>query len=128
MPLKAKRPTKAKSVFKDGDYFEDEPQGPQPEFDLRRYRMKDTRIVGRLQLKMKLANEELDVDAVDETMDGLCEHLIKFVTSVPDEWLAEGRPDELDWNDPESLEWLGHGRFSELIVAMGNAQPNRQKK
>lgn len=131
MPPKAKRPenakrlTKANDDFRDDAYFEEEPQ---PVFDLKRYRMKDTRIIGRLQLRMQAATNENDVYLVDEQMDRLCEHLCRFVVSVPEEWLAEGHPAELDWNDAESFDWLGHGRFSELIVAMANAQPNRQKK
>ena len=111
----------------DDDYFEEEAQ---PVFNLRKYRMKDTRIIQRMQIEMQKATNDCDLELYDDVMERFYKYLVRFVVSVPDEWMAADHEivDLSDWNDPEYFEWLGHGRFAELIVAMAEAQPKRQKK
>lgn len=109
------------------DYFEEEPE---PVFDLRRYRMKDTRIIQRMQIEMQKATNDCDLDLYDDVMMRLYKYLLRFVVSVPDEWMAEGHPvtDLSNWDDPEYFDWMGSGRFAMLIQFMAEAQPKRQKK
>ena len=102
--------------------------GPQPEFNLRKYRMKDDRMIQRLRIRLAKAIEDNDEDGYDEATDSICEYMARFIVSVPAEWTVDEAPDNLDFNDIESFDWLAGGRFIDLAQAMNDAQSDRQKK
>ncbi|GIL09273.1 MAG: hypothetical protein BroJett033_7840 [Chloroflexota bacterium] len=39
----------------------------------------------------------------------------EVLVSVPDGWLVKGAPAELDWSDPESLDWIRADKYQQLL-------------
>jgi len=67
---------------------------------------------GRIEAADRIFQLEDERDAL------LCEVL----EYVPGEWLVEGAPDNLDWHDVESLDWVQAGKFDELLQMVGSAR------
>ena len=67
---------------------------------------------GRIEAADRIFQLEDERDAL------LCEVL----EYVPADWLVEGAPDNLDWHDVESLDWVQAGKFDELLQTVGSAR------
>ena len=67
---------------------------------------------GRIEAAGRIFQLEDERDAL------LCEVL----EYVPADWLVEGAPDNLDWHDVESLDWVQAGKFDELLQMVGSAR------
>jgi hypothetical protein len=46
--------------------------------------------------------------------------LCQVLVNVPRKWVHEDAPNDLDWNDPESLDWILEEKFPEVINAVAN--------
>lgn len=46
--------------------------------------------------------------------------LADVLVSVPREWLVPDAPQNLDWSNPESLNWLQEIYYSDLLTALTN--------
>ena len=72
-----------------------------------------------------LGNRE-DFDRVMEQLDAITlaneRNLCSVLVSVPRGWLVDSAPEEIDWSDPESLNWVVGPRFNDLMAAMRTAQ------
>ena len=77
-------------------------------------------------MKERAIAAETVADADEET-DVL---LTKVIVSVSRQWLLEDAPKDLDWSDPDSIEWVREDRYGELIkeVMMQRNDLRDQKK
>lgn len=55
------------------------------------------------------------MDAMEQYADEQQALIAQVLVSVPDSWLSSGAPDDLDYSDPESLDWLMPDRYAELL-------------
>lgn len=69
----------------------------------------------------KLVKQE-DVEAalalLDEAADEQEALIAEVLVSVPREWLATSAPDEIDWHDPKSLDWVRPDYYGELLAIL----------
>ena len=56
-------------------------------------------------------------DRVIEERDKL---IAQVLVDVPRSWLVSDAPGNLDWSDPESLDWLVLDRYNEVVQAINN--------
>lgn len=68
--------------------------------------------------------ETVELTETINTQSELQEAMIcEVLVSVPDRWIAAGAPDDLDWSDAESLDWLKNDQvYGELLAAMQEAR------
>ena len=98
-----------------------------PVFDLKNRSWADELDLQRLQIHKSTAEQDYDLDELDYIEEQINKHIIQYVVSVPDEWLADGHPPQIDWNEPGSLDWLAGGRFLDLVIAMGDVPETDEK-
>jgi hypothetical protein len=67
--------------------------------------------------------ETLDIQDPDEweeeydsLWDQIQEHLSKVIVSIPQEWLVSDAPEDLDWSDGTSIDWIRSDKISDLIA------------
>jgi len=48
--------------------------------------------------------------------------LIQVLEYVPMDWLVDGAPDDLTWDDVDDLDWLRADRFDELVQLAGSSR------
>lgn len=48
--------------------------------------------------------------------------IAQILVNVPRSWVHEDAPDDLDWHDPESLDWVLEEKFPEILVAIGQSR------
>jgi hypothetical protein len=48
--------------------------------------------------------------------------LIQVLEYVPMDWLVDGAPDDLSWDDVDDLDWLQADRFDELVQLAGSSR------
>ena len=103
-----------------------------PIFDFTRFSWRDAKSISRLQARATRVSALLDStetmlnrDAFDEAMaaqdevfDELQAYIARVLVSVPASWLVPDAPDDLEWSDPDSLDWLRGNAFSELRAMM----------
>jgi hypothetical protein len=65
---------------------------------------------------------ELD-DVVMEQESLICEVLVR----VPRDWLARNAPKDLDWSNPDSLDWVQESRYVEILGAALNRVEDEAK-
>ena len=53
--------------------------------------------------------------------------LVQVLEYVPQDWLVDGAPDDLSWNDVEDLDWLRADRFDELIQLASSSRNESSK-
>lgn len=63
----------------------------------------------------KAASTE-DVAALDAAQDALQAILAPLIRAVPRSWLVDDAPADLDWKNPDSLDWLLRDRFQDLMT------------
>lgn len=57
-----------------------------------------------------------------ECFESIKGYLAKVCTHVPQAWLAKDAPDNLDWSNPQSFNYIKQKRVRDLMQAMGKAQ------
>jgi hypothetical protein len=67
---------------------------------------------GRLDAMRRLPALETERDAL----------VAQVLVAIPRDWLAPDAPEEIDWSDPDSLDWLLERRYDDLLRAMGEAR------
>lgn len=93
----------------------------EPTFDVSRLSWRDTKLGYRAQIMINKAHTEGDADLMDDSLAGLESLLARTVLTVPRSWLVDDAPEEINWRDPKSLDWLQGNKFSDLLTAMNNA-------
>lgn len=53
--------------------------------------------------------------------------LAQVLRYVPEDWLAEGAPDDLDWSDPVSLDWIQETFYPDVLRSVMSARFERSK-
>ena len=97
----------------------------EPLFDRSRISHRENKRVSVLQARLKAAQNSGDPQELEACLNGTDAFLSKFLVSVPRSWLVPDAPDNLDWNDPESLNYLQADRYNDLAAA---ANPEAGKK
>lgn len=93
--------------------------GEMPVFNIENRCFRDEHDLGHLQIEQNAAELALDDEAYDDMTLEMYEYLAdNLVISVPSGWLAEDAPDDLDWSDPESYDWLATGKYEELVNSL----------
>jgi len=102
-------------------------QGPRPIFDFSRMSHRDSKALGRSQLRLQRLAAQLadaasmpddefekkmgELDAMIEEAEG---YISRVLVDVPREWLLPDAPDDLDWSDVRSLDWLRSDKMDAL--------------
>jgi hypothetical protein len=55
------------------------------------------------------------VELLDTLGDEQAALVAQVLVSVPEAWLVKGAPKELDWSDPESLDWIRADKYQHLL-------------
>ena len=78
---------------------------------------KETKRIAKLFNRLEKLNID-DPDEYDDEYDRIWSEIQVFMSSVivsiPSSWLISSAPPDLDWSDPESLDWVRSEKFSEL--------------
>lgn len=79
--------------------------------------------------KVSVDDDEYEtlLDQRDELTDELERHVLRVLTSVPDSWLVSNAPDNIDWSEHDSLDYLRADRSESLFTAMAEAKKNNRK-
>lgn len=110
-------------------------QDDQPVFNFDRFSWKDAKTITRIQAEAARAAALLadpaalkDEDAFegalaaqDAVYEKLQAYISRVLVSVPRSWLVSDAPEDLDWSDPASLDWLRGQSFAKLQGAMVDA-------
>lgn len=79
----------------------------------------------------QLDKRQRDIEANDaalvDAMDGIQKFMAAVVISIPQSWLVRRAPDNPDWNDPASFDYLRSSRFMDLVAAFQGAEANEKK-
>lgn len=59
------------------------------------------------------------LEAIAEEQEAL---IAQVLVDVPREWLSPDAPDDLDWSDPASQDWLLENRYTSLVQALTAAR------
>lgn len=102
--------------------------GPLPEFDFSNLSWKESKEMDFARTKIRRGEEEADVDVMEQGFNEMQIFLAKIVVSVPRAWLVDSAPDEIDWSDPDSFDWMRGTRMSDLMRAYLEAMQDQQKK
>lgn len=54
--------------------------------------------------------------AIENLSDQQAELIAQVLVSVPESWLLENAPDNIDWSNTESLDWVQSFRYLELLA------------
>ena len=93
-----------------------------PQFDLSRLSWKDSKALSVQQMRLAKAQAERDIDGIEAGYANLEKSLSLVVVSVPRDWLVDGAPEDIDWSDPASFNWLRSTGMRDLVKAFGEAQ------
>lgn len=113
---------------------------PTAVFDYTNYSRREQKQIARRQILLQRMGEKLDrydewendeafeagLDEFERMSDESLEAVLKYVVSIPREWLVDGAPADLDWSKPESLDWLQTIRIQELLEAAATARSPEQ--
>jgi len=100
----------------------DDQNGAKPEFDFSEISWKDSKEFSRVQMRLRQANADNNLEGLDMAFAGMETLLARVVTHVPREWLTKSAPLALDWSSPASFDFVRGNRMSDLIIALGKAQ------
>lgn len=59
------------------------------------------------------------LDRIMEERDKL---IAQVLVDVPRGWLVDDAPDDLDWSDPENLDWLRQDRYADVLKAVNEGR------
>lgn len=62
-----------------------------------------------------IARDEQATAIMEAESQKQAELICQVLQSVPASWLLEGASEDLDWSDPESLEYIRADRYAELL-------------
>jgi hypothetical protein len=86
------------------------------ELSLHAQDIQDEVVAGNGGLDRKMQQEYVDITRELESITVKQETLVKRVlVSVPDDWWHMGKPDDVDIDSDEALDWLADGRYEELL-------------
>lgn len=102
-----------------------------PIFDFSTYSVKEQKLQQRHQMRLLRLAEKIDrfdewkseddwEEACDRFEDMQNEAILRTarrVVSIPRSWLVPGAPDELDWKQLESWDWLQAVRQKDIVAA-----------
>lgn len=74
------------------------------------------------------AAQEAAFTVIEETGDIQANLLAQVLDSVPRSWLLESAPEEIDWHDPQSLNYIQSHRYMELLEMLQNGEARRSSK
>lgn len=66
------------------------------------------------------------VDSLQTVADEQARLVCEVLLDVPREWLIEGAPAGLNWDDPESLDWVRSDKYQEILVMIQTGEAARQ--
>lgn len=102
----------------------------QPVFDFSRMSHRDSKALGRAQLRLQRLAAQLgdaaampddEFEAKMSTLDAMIEEAEGYISlvlvDVPRDWLLPEAPDSLDWTDAHSLNWLRSDKMDALREA-----------
>lgn len=96
-----------------------------PEFDWGNFSYKDSKRVRALTYEYEHRPEDASFEdelAFDEAFE---KELAKLIVSVPRSWLVNDAPEEIDWSDVRSLEYIRGNKFGKLIkLAFADTEGN----
>lgn len=93
-----------------------------PTFDLSNLSWKDSKALSLQQIKVARAQSDRDAAGLEAGYAGIESFLAKVVVSVPRDWLVADAPEEIDWSDPASFDWLRGSHMKKLMLAVAEAQ------
>lgn len=96
--------------------------GAKPEFDFTEISWKDSKEFSRMQMRLRRASADNNLEGLDIAFAGMESLLARVVTHIPREWLIKSAPPTLDWSDPASFDFVRGNRMTDLIIAIGKAQ------
>lgn len=74
------------------------------------------------------AAQDAAFSVIEETGDIQANLLAQVLDSVPRGWLLESAPEEIDWHDPASLNYIQSHRYMELLEMLQNGEARRNSK
>jgi hypothetical protein len=113
---------------------------PTPVFDYSNYSRREQKVIARRQIILQRMSERLDrydeweddehftagLDEFERLQDEALESVLKYVVSIPREWLVPDAPPDLDWKKAESLDWLQTLHIQDLLNAAAAAREPEQ--
>jgi len=93
-----------------------------PTFDLSELSWRESKSLATMQTRMANAQSERDVAGLEAGFAGMEAFLARVVVSVPRDWLVASAPDNVNWKDPASFDWLRAARMKDLMSALAEAQ------
>jgi hypothetical protein len=93
-----------------------------PEFDFSELSWGDDKVASEIQMKSLKAQQENDVEGFQSAVSLMEQYLAKVVTHVPREWLISSAPEQIDWSDTASYNYLRASKMIELRKAMEQAK------
>lgn len=94
-----------------------------PEFKFPVSSWGDSKRFAVLQARLRqLGRGDLTAEETEAVFNDLDRMLARFVTYVPRAWLVEGAPENLDWSDPASFEYMLTARMVDLQAALAEAR------
>lgn len=66
------------------------------------------------------------VDMLQTVADEQAALVCAVLVDVPRAWLIDGAPDDLDWDDPESLDWIRADKYQDILMQIQTGEAARQ--
>lgn len=66
------------------------------------------------------------VDSLQTVADEQARLVCEVLMDVPREWLITGAPEGLDWDNPESLDWVRADKYQEILMMIQTGEAARQ--
>lgn len=98
--------------------------GSKPTLDMENLSWGDSEKMALLSVKAQQAQQTGDHDAMAEMFLEMRQMLSRVVEDMPRDWLVKSAPDDLDWNDPASFQWLKSSRMARLQELMAAPEGN----
>lgn len=102
--------------------------GPAPEFDFSNLSWKESKEMDYARTKIRKGEAEADVVTMEQGFNEMQQFLAKITVGVPRAWLVADAPEEIDWSDPDSFDYLRGNRMQDLMRAYMEAMQDSQKK
>lgn len=68
------------------------------------------------------------LDKIGELSDQQLELVIQVLKTVPREWLIEGAPEDLDWSNKTSYDWIQDDRYTEILQLVQSGEARKLAK
>lgn len=93
-----------------------------PEFDFSELSWADDKALARVSLMLRKSGEENDAELMFQAHELMDAYLAKVTTYVPREYLVKSAPEQINWSDPASMDYIRGGKMSELRDEMLKAK------